>query len=116
MRRLFFLLFLFTSLTHFCNAQESEGKNSKWGPNDTIVVPAIIIDGVSYPYSELDPVFITNGPYDKMVKQLQAYNRLRNAVYVTYPYARLAGVTINDINARMMGVDDKGERKKIIKS
>jgi hypothetical protein len=51
-----------------------------------------------------------------MIKQLAAYSRLRNAVYVTYPYARVAGATINDINVRMIGIDSKGERKKIIKS
>ncbi|HEY1022981.1 MAG TPA: DUF4294 domain-containing protein, partial [Flavisolibacter sp.] len=38
-----------------------------------------------------------------------------NAVYVTYPYARMAGVTINDINARLIGLDAKKERKRIIK-
>lgn len=101
--------------TGLVQAQESAA-DSKWGPNDTIVVKAIIIDGESFPYSELEPVYITNGTYEKMVKQLTAYNRLRNAVYVTYPYARLAGITINDINAHLIGLADKGERKKIIKS
>ena len=116
MRRLFIFLFTLVFATQFCYAQDTGIKNSKWGPNDTIVVQAIIIDGVSYPYSELETVYITNGSYEKMVKQLEAYNRLRNAVYVTYPYARLAGATINDINARMTGVDSKSERKKVIKS
>lgn len=115
MRRL--LIFFFFSLLCLgsIHAQDSSSHESKWGRNDTITVKAIIIDGQSYPYSELEPVYLTNGSYDKMVKQLAAYNRLRNAVYVTYPYARVAGATINDINARMIGIDSKGERKKIIK-
>jgi hypothetical protein len=114
--RCFFFLFLFT--IGFCSvqAQESTSATSKWGPHDTILVKALIVDGESYPYSELEPVFITNGSYEKMMKQLAAYNRLRNAVYVTYPYARVAGATINDINARMIGLNEKSERKKIIKS
>lgn len=115
MRRFLPLFFLFVFAAVAAQAQEA-GTGNKWGPNDTIVVKAIIIDGESYPYSELEPVYITNGTYEKMVKQLTAYNRLRNAVYVTYPYARLAGITINDINARLIGLNDKGERKKIIKS
>lgn len=115
MRRLIALLF-FTVVFTAARAQESTSSHDKWGPNDTILVKAIIIDGESYPYSEMEPVYITNGSYEKMVKQLTAYNRLRNAVYVTYPYARLAGATINEINAHMIGLDDKGERKKIIKS
>lgn len=114
-RLLSFLLFFIVALTP-AQAQVGATTNNKWGPNDTILVKAIIIDGESYPYSELEPVYITNGTYEKMVKQLAAYNRLRNAVYVTYPYARLAGATINDINARLIGIEEKSERKKIIKT
>lgn len=116
MRCCFTILFLFILGTCTAMAQTGPSRSSKWGANDTILVKAIIIDGESYPYSELEPVYITNGSYEKMVKQLAAYNRLRNAVYVTYPYARLAGVTINDINARMAGIEEKSERKKILKS
>lgn len=116
MRRLFSLLFFFAACLSAAKAQEGTTTSSKWGPNDTILVKAIIIDGESYPYSEMEPVYLTNGSYEKMVKQLAAYNRLRNAVYVTYPYARVAGATINDINARMIGISEKSERKKIIRS
>jgi hypothetical protein len=115
MRR--FLLFLFFfSVVAAAQAQESAGTGGKWGPNDTILVKAIVIDGESYPYSELEPVYVTNGSYEKMAKLLQGYNRLRNAVYVTYPYARVAGATINDINARLIGIEERKERKKIIKT
>ena len=116
MRRLSFLLIVFTAWMFSAQAQEAPSTGSKWGPNDTILVKAIVIDGESYPYSELEPVYLTNGSYEKMVKQLAAYNRLRNAVYVTYPYARVAGATINDINARVIALAEKGDRKKIIKS
>ncbi|HET7897271.1 MAG TPA: DUF4294 domain-containing protein, partial [Flavisolibacter sp.] len=115
MRRLVSLFLFLTICFTSAQAQVGPAPESKWGANDTILVKAIIIDGESYPYSELEPVYITNGSYDRMVKQLAAYNRLRNAVYVTYPYARVAGVTINDINARMIGLEEKSDRKKIIK-
>lgn len=111
-----FSSFLFICLFGAGSLQAQDSTAGKWGPHDTILVKAIIIDGESYPYSELEPVYITNGSYEKMVKQLAAYNRLRNAVYVTYPYARVAGATINDINARMVGIEAKSERKSIIKS
>ena len=116
MRRLFLYFFLLTLGMSSLQAQEGSASGSKWGPNDTIKVKAIIVDGESYPYSEMEPVYLTNGSYEKMAKQLAAYNRLRNAVFVTYPYARLAGATINDINARMIGISEKGERKKILKT
>jgi hypothetical protein len=116
MHRLFLYFLILTVSVSSLQAQEGSATSSKWGANDTIKVKAIIVDGESYPYSEMEPVYLTNGSYEKMAKQLAAYNRLRNAVFVTYPYARLAGATINDINARMIGISEKGERKKILKT
>jgi len=112
----FYLSVLFSLTLNASFAQETLKQSSKWGPNDTIIVSAIIVDGESYPYSELPEVTISKLPYGKMVKQMQAYNRLRNAVYVTYPYARQAGVVINDVNVHLMTVTEKSERKKYIKS
>lgn len=86
------------------------------GPNDTITVQAIYYDGELMPYSELEMVYISKLPPDKLNKVLAAYNRLRNAVYVTYPYARTAGVVINDVNAHLQGISSKSERKDYIKS
>ena len=90
--------------------------NQKWGPYDTIFVQAIIYDGEQMPYKELEMVVVSNLPPDKLAKFLSEYNRLRNAVYVTYPYARTAGVTLNDITHKLSGISSKKERKKIIKS
>ena len=44
------------------------------------------------------------------------WTRLRNAVYVTYPYARKAGIVMNDINAKLVGISDKSARRKYINS
>jgi hypothetical protein len=115
MRRLQLFILLLLFCTRYVSAQEAPATGEKWGPNDTILVKAIIVEGESFPYSELEPVYLTNGSHENMVKQIAAYNRLRNAVYVTYPYARTAGATINEINARLIGIEAKGERKKIIK-
>jgi Domain of unknown function (DUF4294) len=49
-------------------------------------------------------------------KQLAKYNRLRNAVYVTYPYALRAGAIFNDINAHLAKISDKKLRKAYIKT
>jgi hypothetical protein len=53
---------------------------------------------------------------EKLAKFIEEWTRLRNAVYVTYPYARIAGGTINDINANLVNVKSKKERKQYIKS
>lgn len=95
---------------------QSEEKHSEWGPNDTIIVSIIKYEGEVLPYKELEMAYVSNLPPDKLAKAIQQYNRLRNAVYVTYPYARAAGVTLNDVNAKLTGVDSKNERKKYIKS
>src|SRR5205085_7734017 len=72
--------------------------------------------GELMPYSELEMIYISNLPPEKLAKVLEQYNRLRNAVYVTYPYARTAGMIINDVNAHLVGVSSKGKRKDYIKS
>lgn len=88
----------------------------KWGPNDTLIVSAIIYNGESMPYRELEMVYVSNMSPAKLAKYIEGYNRLRNAVYVTYPYARTAGVTLNDVSARLINVGSKSERKKYIKT
>src|SRR5215217_8397611 len=104
--------FLFILFLHFStNVVSAQSNTSKWGPNDTIIVSAIIYNGESMPYKELDMVYVSNLSPDKLAKYLEGYNRLRNAVYVTYPYARAAGNTLNDVNAHLKGLS-KGERKK----
>jgi phosphatidate phosphatase APP1 len=44
------------------------------------------------------------------------WTRLRNAVYVTYPYAKAASRIMNEINALLTHVTDRKERRKIIHS
>ena len=114
MQRFIFSFFIIL-LTTSAGAQE-QVTHEGLGPNDTIQVQAIIVNGEKFPYSELPMVIISKLPYAQMVKAMEGYNRLRNAVYVTYPYARKAGVVINDVNAHLLAVEDKGDRKKYIKS
>lgn len=61
------------------------------------------------PYAEEENVWISKLPPAKLEQVKKEYNRLRNAVYVCYPYARIAGNTINQINreAEALGRKDK---------
>ena len=106
-------LFLFMG---FQSKAQSNPNAGKWGPNDTLIVPAIIYEGESLPYKELEMVWVSNMPPDKLAKYIEEWNRLRNAVYVTYPYARIAGTTINDINTHLANVSSKKQRKAYIKT
>jgi hypothetical protein len=47
---------------------------------------------------------------------MEEWTRLRNAVYVTYPYARTAGFLMNDINSKIGTMPSKKDKKKYIKS
>ncbi|HUR65380.1 MAG TPA: DUF4294 domain-containing protein [Chitinophagaceae bacterium] len=91
-------------------------QRKKWGPNDSILVPAILYQGEITNYKEMDMAWVGNMSPDKLAKYIEEWTRLRNAVYATYPYARVAGATINDINAQMANVSSKKERKLYIKS
>ncbi len=91
-------------------------QRKKWGPNDTILIPAVWYHGEILGYRDLPMVWISKLSPDKLSKYIQEWNRLRNAVYVTYPYARIAGTTINEINKNLEGVKAKKKRKEIIKS
>jgi hypothetical protein len=83
------------------------------GPNDTIPVPAMIHDHEYVPCGTLEWVWV-QVPYPKhLLKKRQEWTRLRNAVYVCYPYARRAGIIMNDINARIVNMNDKDKKKYI---
>lgn len=85
------------------------------GPNDTIPVPAVLYDQQYLPATNLDWVWVS-APYPPhLLKKKQKWTRLRNAVYVTYPYARKAAYVINDINARLGNETNKHARKEYIK-
>ena len=73
-------------------------------------------EGDTIPESILPPVEV----YAKLTGHWKNYwadwTRLRNAVYVTYPYAIAASRIMNEVNVKLNGVTDKKKRKAIIKS
>lgn len=88
----------------------------KWGPNDTIILSAIWYNKEIVNYKEMEMAWVSNLSPDKLKKFIDEWTRLRNAVYVTYPYARIAGGTINEITASLASVRSKSQRKTYIKS
>lgn len=91
-------------------------RSKNWGKNDTIIVSAIWYEGEMLPYKEMEMAWVSNLPEHKLAKYMKEWTRLRNAVYVTYPYARTAGYLMNDINAKMTSMTSKKQRKEYIKS
>jgi len=88
-----------------------------FGPNDTIVVEACVeASGDTIPCSWLEDAYVTGKLRGIYKKRYAEWTRLRNAVYVTYPYAIAASKVMNDINAQLVNVSDKKKRKAIIQS
>lgn len=89
---------------------------SRFGSNDTIKTLAVVYGGDTLSFYYMEMATIT-GVMSEATKQAMAKrSRLRNAVYVTYPYAITAASVMNDINAHLVNIKDKGARRRYIKS
>ena len=84
--------------------------------NDTLQVYAFVVDGDTIPGGRMLDVNVRTKILEKWKKYWAEWTRLRNAVYVTYPYARAAGRIMNEVNGRLANVTDKKARQAIIKS
>jgi hypothetical protein len=95
----------------YCNVADAQ-----YAGNDTMKVYAFIVDGDTIPGGRMLDVNVRTRMLDKWRKYWAEWTRLRNAVYVTYPYAKAAGKIMNEVNAKLVGVTDKKMRKEIIKA
>ena len=111
MRIAYFILFflLTTSLSKQVFAQTSQ--------YDTVRVEAFITpEGDTIPQSWLPTVLVSAVQTRALRNYWNNWTRLRNAVYVTYPYAISASKVIRSVNAQLANVTDEKLRKQIIKS
>ncbi len=84
-------------------------------PMDRIVVQARIYDGDTIAVIPLREVAIYSFRPPKNKRQARRTSRLIRNVKAAYPYARLAGIKLKEYEAILAGVDDKKERRKIMK-
>jgi hypothetical protein len=85
--------------------------------SDTIRVEAYITpEGDTIPQSWLPTVQVGAKQTNYWRNYWKDWTRLRNAVYVTYPYAKSASKVISEVNAELVNVKDENKRKQIIKS
>ncbi len=89
--------------------------NNRFGKNDTIWSQVIVYNGDTIPAKTLALVEVDRAMPRAMRKRIEAMTRLRNAVYVTYPYARKAGIILNEMNARLAKMNSASEKKDYIK-
>lgn len=94
----------------------TQGLKAQLNKNDTIEVATIIYNGDTMEAKQLPYVFTYYSLNAAQKKARAEWTRLRNAVYVTYPYAKRAGLVFNDVQAHLINIKDPIERKKYIKS
>src|SRR5438874_170664 len=81
------------------------------GPYDTIMVPAQDINGELLAASTQAITWVTARMTPASRTKCEEWTRMRDAVYVTYPYARRAGLNINEMNAKLALLDKPADRK-----
>src|SRR5690242_15446903 len=106
-------IFSFLLITLFLFSAGRIMAQSKYGPNDTIVTLAVVYQGDTIEAKTLAGVYVWIRDH---LTAKQRWTRLRNAVYITYPYAKKAGVVFNDIERHIKGNGDKQFITKYINS
>ncbi len=86
------------------------------GVNDTIIVKVIPWKGDTIEAKTLSELIVYSQMTEAQMSVKAKWTRLRNAVYVTYPYARKAGAVMNEINRMNANITSDKERKKNIHS
>ncbi len=109
------LLHILTFLCLWISGQQNAAAQQA-SPNDTLLVPIIVVEGDTMTYREMEMVFVFGKMTEEQKEKYRKWTRLRNAVYVTYPFAKKAGYIFNDINRNLENIHDKKKRKAYIQS
>jgi Domain of unknown function (DUF4294) len=95
--------FLLLIIFFVCPVNHAIGQ-SKYGPNDTILTVAVVYQGDTIEAKTLAGVYVW---VRNTLSAREQWTRLRNAVFVTYPYAKKAGIVFNDIEKHIAGNSNK---------
>jgi hypothetical protein len=111
------ILLLLSAFTARSQSHDSLNRDnpifSQYGPNDSIICSAVVYQGDTIEAKILAGVYVW-GKRDAASRK--AWTRLRNAVYVTYPYARKAGYVFNDIEKHIANNPNKAAVTRYINS
>jgi len=92
-------------------SQQEEPRTS----NDFYVVRAKIVDGDTLWLADIDEVFIFPEKKFNSDWERRKYSRLIRNVKIAYPWAKLAGKKLEEVNAVMMTMKTENERKEYMK-
>ncbi len=105
MKKIIFILFLISIITFDCYSQEVEG----------IVVLANVINGDTIPVIPLKEVNVYALKIIKNKREARRFSRLVRNVKKVYPYAKIAGIKLNEYNDILLKTENDRERRKIMK-
>ena len=112
MRRL--IAFIILSASLLCITGRSRVSAQTRHGTDSIPVSAIVVGSDTIPSITLQIVEVIDKLPKKFRKQREAWTRLRNAVYVTYPYAKSAARILKDVNSHLATLSEKKDRKRYL--
>lgn len=75
---------------------------------------SIVRDHDTIPLAVLPVVQIVADAPHRLRKKVRRWNRLRNAVYVTYPYARIVAGELKEVDAHLNTLKTKREQEKYL--
>ena len=100
----------------FFTACSSDLYAQQQNSNDTIVTYAMIYNGDTIEAKTLADIPFYSRLNEAQMSNRAKWTRLRNAIYVTFPYAKRAVSVINDINTQLVTIGSEENRKMYIKS
>ena len=86
------------------------------GTYDTLTTYAVVYNGDTIEAKTLLAVDLYSRYTDATRGNKAKLTRLRNAIIVTYPYAKRSGIILNDMNAALANINKKSDRRGYIKS
>ena len=84
--------------------------------NDTIHTFAVVYEGDTIEAKTLEPLLLKAWYNAAQMSANAKWTRLRNAIYVTYPFAKRSGKVINELNIRLANITEKDIRRQYIKA
>ncbi len=88
----------------------------KSNAQEKVITKAIVVNGDTIPVFDLPPVDIIALAINPITaEQLKQYYKLRRDVLRAYPYAKLAGMKLKEINANVEKIPKEKDRRKYIK-
>lgn len=85
-------------------------------PQGGMAVPAVVVGTDTIPSITLRIFEVAEKLPRHLRKERERWTRLRNAVYVTYPYAKSAAYILRDVSSQLATMTEKRQRKEYLKS